>query len=79
MIRIYEGLRIAEHFEEDNVITILGDGSIEFPTITGGYELDYQDGYNYISIIGDSSESVHPVYVNDDTLQINTYILKRIK
>jgi hypothetical protein len=30
-------------------------------------------------IIGDSSESVHPVYVNDGTLQINTYILKRIK
>lgn len=79
MIRIYEGLRIAEQFEEDNVITILGDGSIEFPTITGGYELDYQDGYNYISIIGDSSESVHPIYVNDDTMQINTYILKRIK
>lgn len=60
-IHLLEALRIQQHFTEGAVIEFLSDGTVNLGTISAKYSLQNQDGYNFINIIGEASESGHPI------------------
>ena len=76
-IHVLEAMRIQQHFTEDAVIEFLSDGTVNLGSIPAKYSLQNQDGFNYINIIGEASESGHPIELKNDKLQLSVFILKK--
>jgi len=77
-IRVWEALRVQQHFQEGMEVEFLSDGVVKFESVSGEYALTSQDGYNFIDFIGEESESTHPIKIlKEETLQIGVFILKR--
>jgi len=77
-IHVLEAMRVQQHFSEGMKIEFLSDGTVNFENASGKYALKSQDGYNYISFIGEASESSHPIEFKEDKLQVSVFILERI-
>lgn len=78
-IRVLEAMRVQQHFEEGMTVEFLSDGTVKFEAATGKYTLQSQDGFNFISFIGEASESGHPIEIKkDDKLQVSLFILKSV-
>jgi hypothetical protein len=78
-ISLLERLRVEQHFKEGNIIEFKDEETIVLPSISAKYKLSYQDGNNFISLIGESSKSIHPLYLKGENLQLSTFILKRVR
>ncbi|OBZ11117.1 hypothetical protein [Bacillus sp. FJAT-26390] len=78
-IHIMEAMRVEQHFQEGSLIEFVPDGTVKFDSISGKYKLHYQDGTNYIDLIGEASESSHPIRLIDDKAQLGVFILKRVE
>ena len=77
-IRVWEALRVQQHFQEGMEVEFLSDGVVKFESVSGEYALTSQDGYNIIDFIGEESESTHPIKIlKEEKLQIGVFILKR--
>jgi hypothetical protein len=76
-IHVLEAMRIQQQFTEGAIIEFLPDGTVKLGNIPARYSLQNQDGYNFIKIIGEASESGHPIELKKDKLQLSVFLLKR--
>ncbi|OAB45250.1 hypothetical protein [Paenibacillus glacialis] len=77
-IHAWESMRVEQHLKEGMFVEFLSDGTVKFEDISGKYTLHSQDGYNYIDIIGDASESTHPIELRSNKLQLGLFILEPV-
>ncbi|WEK56099.1 MAG: hypothetical protein P0Y55_08655 [Candidatus Cohnella colombiensis] len=77
-IHVLEAMRVQQHFDEGMNVEFLSDGTVKFENVSGKYTLQSQDGFNYISFIGEASESSHPIELKEGKLQVSVFILERV-
>lgn len=76
-IHVLEAMRVEQHFKEGMIVEFLSDGTVNFESVAGKYTLQSQEGYNYINLIGEASESSHPLELKNDKIQLSIFTLEK--